>query len=137
MELGEEIGKVTLPPLIAFSAVQRLPGLSVSVPVAWEGEVCSFIGRGPQGRPRRGADAGRLSGTMASVGVAAGRQAEDTLPPPAEPPLPEMKPLPQPQPPPSVSAQQPQPAPKPPSPAGVKAEENCSFLPLVHSIIKW
>ncbi|XP_055432278.1 mediator of RNA polymerase II transcription subunit 9 isoform X1 [Bubalus kerabau] len=74
---------------------------------------------------------------MASVGVAAGRQAEDTLPPPAEPPLPEMKPLPQPQPPPSVSAQQPQPAPKPPSPAGVKAEENCSFLPLVHSIIKW
>ncbi|CAI9163162.1 unnamed protein product [Rangifer tarandus platyrhynchus] len=73
---------------------------------------------------------------MASVGIAAGRQAEDTLPPPAEPPLPEMKPLPPPQPPPSVSAQQPQPAPKPPSPAGVKAEENCSFLPLVHSIIK-
>ncbi|XP_057572965.1 mediator of RNA polymerase II transcription subunit 9 isoform X3 [Hippopotamus amphibius kiboko] len=72
---------------------------------------------------------------MASVGVAAGRQAEDALPPPAEPPLPETKPPP-PQPPPPVSAPQTQPPPRPPSPAGVKTEENCSFLPLVHNIIK-
>ncbi|XP_060146085.1 mediator of RNA polymerase II transcription subunit 9 isoform X2 [Globicephala melas] len=74
---------------------------------------------------------------MASVGVSVGRQAEDALQPPAEPPLPETKPLPPPQPPPPVSAPQPQPPPRPPSPAGVKAEENCSFLPLVHNIIKW
>ncbi|XP_061043470.1 mediator of RNA polymerase II transcription subunit 9-like [Eubalaena glacialis] len=75
---------------------------------------------------------------MASVGVSVGRQAEDALQPPAEPPLPETKPLPPPQPPPPVSAPQPQPQPlpRPPSPAGVKAEENCSFLPLVHNIIK-
>ncbi|XP_067572020.1 mediator of RNA polymerase II transcription subunit 9 isoform X2 [Pseudorca crassidens] len=74
---------------------------------------------------------------MASVGVSVGRQAEDALQPPTEPPLPETKPLPPPQPPPPVSAPQPQPPPRPPSPAGVKAEENCSFLPLVHNIIKW
>ncbi|XP_067572019.1 mediator of RNA polymerase II transcription subunit 9 isoform X1 [Pseudorca crassidens] len=73
---------------------------------------------------------------MASVGVSVGRQAEDALQPPTEPPLPETKPLPPPQPPPPVSAPQPQPPPRPPSPAGVKAEENCSFLPLVHNIIK-
>ncbi|KAB1265268.1 Mediator of RNA polymerase II transcription subunit 9 [Camelus dromedarius] len=73
---------------------------------------------------------------MASVGVAAGRQAEDALPPLAEPPLPETKPLPPTQPPQPVSVPQPQPAPRPPSPAGMKAEENCSFLPLVHNIIK-
>lgn len=70
---------------------------------------------------------------MASAGVASGRQAEDALPPPAEPPLPETKP----QPPLPVAAPQPQPsaAPRPPSPAGVK-EETYSFLPLVHNIIK-
>ncbi|XP_068385617.1 mediator of RNA polymerase II transcription subunit 9 [Eschrichtius robustus] len=73
---------------------------------------------------------------MASVGVSVGRQAEDALQPPAEPPLPETKPLPPQQPPPPVSAPQPQPPPRPPSPAGVKTEENCSFLPLVHNIIK-
>uniref|UniRef100_A0A8C3VY46 Mediator of RNA polymerase II transcription subunit 9 n=1 Tax=Catagonus wagneri TaxID=51154 RepID=A0A8C3VY46_9CETA len=73
---------------------------------------------------------------MASVGVPAGRQTEDALPPPTEPQLPETKPLPPPQLPPPVSAPQPQPAPRPPSPAGVKAEENCSFLPLVHNVIK-
>lgn len=66
---------------------------------------------------------------MASAGVASGRQAEDALPPPAEPPLPETKPpLP-------VAAPQPSAAPRPQSPAGVK-EENYSFLPLVHNIIK-
>ncbi|XP_029784842.1 mediator of RNA polymerase II transcription subunit 9 [Suricata suricatta] len=75
---------------------------------------------------------------MASAGVASGRQAEDALPPPAEPPLPETKPLPPSQPPPPVAAPQPQqsPAPRPQSPAGVKEEENYSFLPLVHNIIK-
>lgn len=72
---------------------------------------------------------------MASSGVAPGRQVEDALPPPAEPPLPEAKP----QPPPPVAAPQPQqpPAPRPQSPAGLKEEENYSFLPLVHNIIKW
>lgn len=81
----------------------------------------------------------RVPGAMASAGVAAGRQAEDALPPPAEPPLPETKPLPPSQPPPPVAAPQPQqsPAPRPQSPAGVKEEENYSFLPLVHNIIKW
>uniref|UniRef100_A0A8D0W285 Mediator of RNA polymerase II transcription subunit 9 n=1 Tax=Sus scrofa TaxID=9823 RepID=A0A8D0W285_PIG len=73
---------------------------------------------------------------MASVGVPAGRQVEDALPPPTEPPMPETKPLPTPQLPTPVSAPQPQPAPRPPSPAVVKAEENCSFLPLVHNVIK-
>ncbi|XP_036702699.1 mediator of RNA polymerase II transcription subunit 9-like [Balaenoptera musculus] len=68
---------------------------------------------------------------MASVGVSVGRQEKDTLQPPTEPPLPEMKPLPPPQPLPPVSTPL-----RPPSPAGVKAEENCSFLPLVHNIIK-
>uniref|UniRef100_A0A8D2B2W3 Mediator of RNA polymerase II transcription subunit 9 n=1 Tax=Sciurus vulgaris TaxID=55149 RepID=A0A8D2B2W3_SCIVU len=74
---------------------------------------------------------------MASAGVAAGRQTEDALPPASEPPLPETKPLPPPQPPPPVAAPQTQqsPAPQPQSPAGVK-EENYSFLPLVHNIIK-
>ncbi|XP_004713007.1 mediator of RNA polymerase II transcription subunit 9 [Echinops telfairi] len=74
---------------------------------------------------------------MASVGVAAGRQTEDALPPPVEAPLPETKPLPPPQPSAPVAAPQPPPslAPRPPSPAGVK-EENYSFLPLVHNIIK-
>ncbi|EFB29076.1 hypothetical protein PANDA_019904, partial [Ailuropoda melanoleuca] len=40
--------------------------------------------------------------------------------------------------PPPVAAPQPQqsPAPRPQSPAGVKEEENYSFLPLVHNIIK-
>ncbi|XP_066120577.1 mediator of RNA polymerase II transcription subunit 9 [Saccopteryx bilineata] len=69
---------------------------------------------------------------MASAGLAPGRQVEDALPPPAEPPLPETKPQP---PPPAAAPQQPSPAPRPPSPAGVK-EENYSFLPLVHNIIK-
>ncbi|KAF5923106.1 mediator of RNA polymerase II transcription subunit 9 [Diceros bicornis minor] len=75
---------------------------------------------------------------MASAGVAAGRQAEDALPPSAEPPLPETKSLLPPQAPPPVAAPQPQrsPAPRPQSPAGVKEEENFSFLPLVHNIIK-
>ncbi|KAM9110579.1 mediator of RNA polymerase II transcription subunit 9-like [Megaptera novaeangliae] len=68
---------------------------------------------------------------MASVGVSVGQQDKDALQPPAEPPLPERKPLPPPQPLLPVSA-----PPRPPSPAGVKAEENCSFLPLVHNIIK-
>lgn len=77
-------------------------------------------------------DGGRSA--MASAGVASGRQAEDALPPPAEPPLPETKP----QPPLPVAAPQPQQsaAPRPQSPAGVK-EETYSFLPLVHNIIKW
>lgn len=76
---------------------------------------------------------------MASAGVAAGRQAEDALPPSAEPPLPETKSLLPPQAPPPVAAPQPQrsPAVRPQSPAGVKEEENFSFLPLVHNIIKW
>ncbi|XP_007526269.2 mediator of RNA polymerase II transcription subunit 9 [Erinaceus europaeus] len=73
-------------------------------------------------------------GVMSSAGVSAGRQAEDALPQSAEPPLPDMKPLPPAQPPPPVAA--PQPAPRPQSPAGVKEEENYSFLPLVHNIIK-
>lgn len=69
---------------------------------------------------------------MASAGLASARQAEDAPPPPAEPPLPETKP-----PPPGAAPQQPRsPAPRPQSPAGVK-EESHSFLPLVHSIIKW
>ncbi|XP_006875608.1 PREDICTED: mediator of RNA polymerase II transcription subunit 9 [Chrysochloris asiatica] len=74
---------------------------------------------------------------MASVGVATGRQVEDALPPPVEPPLPETKPLPPPQLPTPVAAPQSQQslAPRPQSPAGVK-EENYSFLPLVHNIIK-
>lgn len=67
---------------------------------------------------------------MASAALASGRQAEDALPPPAEPPLPDTKP----QPPPVAAPQQP--SPRPPSPAGVK-EESYSFLPLVHNIIKW
>lgn len=72
--------------------------------------------------------------TMASAGVVSGRQAEDALPPSAEPPLPETKP---PLPPPGAAPQsQPSPAPRPQSPGGVK-EENYSFLPLVHNIIKW
>lgn len=66
---------------------------------------------------------------MASAALASGRQAEDALPPPAEPPLPDTKP----QPPPVAAPQQP--SPRPPSPAGVK-EESYSFLPLVHNIIK-
>lgn len=70
---------------------------------------------------------------MASAGLATGRQAEDALPPPAEPPLPETKPQP---PPPVAAPQQPSPAPRPPSPAALK-EESYSFLPLVHNIIKW
>lgn len=76
---------------------------------------------------------------MASAGVAAGRQVEDALPPSADPPLPETKPLLPPQAPPPVAAPPPQqsPAPRPQSPAGVKEEENFSFLPLVHNIIKW
>ncbi|XP_054427019.1 mediator of RNA polymerase II transcription subunit 9 [Pteronotus mesoamericanus] len=69
---------------------------------------------------------------MASAGLAAGRQAEDALPPPAEPPLPETKPQP---PPPVAAPQQPSPATRPPSPAAMK-EESYSFLPLVHNIIK-
>ncbi|XP_055992897.1 mediator of RNA polymerase II transcription subunit 9 [Sorex fumeus] len=75
---------------------------------------------------------------MASAGVAAGRQAEEALPAPAEPPLAETKPLPPPQPPaPAAAAQGPQPpAPRPPSPAGLKEDESYSFLPLVHNIIK-
>ncbi|XP_004455582.1 mediator of RNA polymerase II transcription subunit 9 [Dasypus novemcinctus] len=75
---------------------------------------------------------------MASSGVAGGRQADEVLPPPSEPPLSETKPLPPPQPPPPVAASQPQqsPAPRPQSPARVKEEENYSFLPLVHNIIK-
>ncbi|XP_005414030.1 PREDICTED: mediator of RNA polymerase II transcription subunit 9 [Chinchilla lanigera] len=75
---------------------------------------------------------------MASAGVAPGRQAEDALPPPSESPLPEAKSLPPPQPPPPVAAPQPQqsPAPRPQSPADAKEEENYSFLPLVHNIIK-
>ncbi|KAI5269553.1 mediator of RNA polymerase II transcription subunit 9 [Manis pentadactyla] len=74
---------------------------------------------------------------MASAAVAPGRQAEDALPPPGEPPLPETKPLQPPQPP-SVAAPQSQqsPAPRPQSPGRVKGEENYSFLPLVHNIIK-
>ncbi|XP_003791077.1 mediator of RNA polymerase II transcription subunit 9 [Otolemur garnettii] len=74
---------------------------------------------------------------MASAGVAAGRQAEDALPPSSEPP-PDTKSLPPPQPPPPVAAPQPQqsPAPRPQSPALVREEENYSFLPLVHNIIK-
>lgn len=76
---------------------------------------------------------------MASAGVAAGRQVEDALPPSADPPLPETKPLLPPQAPPPVAAPplQQSPAPRPQSPAGVKEEENFSFLPLVHNIIKW
>lgn len=66
---------------------------------------------------------------MASIGLAAGRPAEEAIPPPAEPPLAEPKP-----PPPPVGAPQ-QPAPRPPSPAGAK-EDSYSFLPLVHNIIK-
>lgn len=66
---------------------------------------------------------------MASAGLAAGRPADDAIPPPAEPPLAEPKP-----PPPPVAAP-PQPAPRPPSPAGAK-EDSYSFLPLVHNIIK-
>ncbi|XP_032126620.1 mediator of RNA polymerase II transcription subunit 9 [Sapajus apella] len=75
---------------------------------------------------------------MASAGVAAGRQAEDALPPTSDQPLPDSKPLPPPQPPPPVAAPQPQqsPAPRPQSPARAREEENYSFLPLVHSIIK-
>ncbi|XP_008820210.1 mediator of RNA polymerase II transcription subunit 9 [Nannospalax galili] len=69
---------------------------------------------------------------MASAGVSGGRQAEDALPPPPEP-LPESKPPP-PQPPPVAAPPQP-PQPRPQSPAGVK-EENYSFLPLVHNVIK-
>ncbi|XP_036924693.1 mediator of RNA polymerase II transcription subunit 9 [Sturnira hondurensis] len=69
---------------------------------------------------------------MASAGLATGRQAEDALPLPAEPPLPETKPQP---PPPVAPPQQPSPAPRPPSPAAMK-EETYSFLPLVHNIIK-
>ncbi|EAW55706.1 mediator of RNA polymerase II transcription subunit 9 [Pongo abelii] len=74
---------------------------------------------------------------MASAGVAAGRQAEDVLPPTSDQPLPDTKPLPPPQPPP-VPAPQPQqsPAPRPQSPARAREEENYSFLPLVHNIIK-
>uniref|UniRef100_A0A2K5ML51 Mediator complex subunit 9 n=1 Tax=Cercocebus atys TaxID=9531 RepID=A0A2K5ML51_CERAT len=74
---------------------------------------------------------------MASAGVAAGRQAEDALPPMSDQPLPDTKPLPPPQPPP-VPAPQPQqsPAPRPQSPARAREEDNYSFLPLVHSIIK-
>ncbi|XP_003912452.1 mediator of RNA polymerase II transcription subunit 9 [Papio anubis] len=74
---------------------------------------------------------------MASAGVAAGRQTEDALPPTSDQPLPDTKPLPPPQPPP-VPAPQPQqsPAPRPQSPARAREEENYSFLPLVHSIIK-
>nr|XP_038942495.1 mediator of RNA polymerase II transcription subunit 9 isoform X1 [Rattus norvegicus] len=71
---------------------------------------------------------------MASSGVAGGRQAEDTLQPPPEL-LPESKPPPPPQPLP-VAALPPPAAPRPQSPAGVK-EENYSFLPLVHNVIKW
>lgn len=67
---------------------------------------------------------------MASAGLAAGRPAEEAIPPPAEPPPAEPKP-----PPPPVAAPQ-QPAPRPPSPAGAK-EDSYSFLPLVHNIIKW
>lgn len=70
------------------------------------------------------------SDAMASAALASGRQAEDALPPPAEPPLPDTKP----QPPPVAAPQQP--SPRPPSPAGVK-EESYSFLPLVHNVIKW
>ncbi|XP_027283117.1 mediator of RNA polymerase II transcription subunit 9 isoform X2 [Cricetulus griseus] len=70
---------------------------------------------------------------MASSGVTGGRQAEDTLQPPPEL-LPESKPLPPPQPLP-VAALPPPPAPRPQSPAGGK-EENYSFLPLVHNVIK-
>ncbi|XP_055990672.1 mediator of RNA polymerase II transcription subunit 9-like [Sorex fumeus] len=57
---------------------------------------------------------------MASAGVAAGRQAKETLPAPSEPPLTEAKPL---------------PLPQPPAPAE-KEDECYSFLPLVHNIIK-
>ncbi|XP_040830483.1 mediator of RNA polymerase II transcription subunit 9 [Ochotona curzoniae] len=75
---------------------------------------------------------------MASSGVGSARAAEDALPPAAEPPLPEPKPLPPAQPPPPVAAPQPPPAPqpRPQSPGGMKEEENYSFLPLVHNIIK-
>ncbi|XP_006903043.1 PREDICTED: mediator of RNA polymerase II transcription subunit 9 [Elephantulus edwardii] len=75
---------------------------------------------------------------MASAGVAAGRQAEDALPPPVEPSLPEIKPLPLPPPPTPVCglSQQQSLVPRPQSPASVKEEENFSFLPLVHNIIK-
>lgn len=71
---------------------------------------------------------------MSSSGVAGGRQAEDTLQPPPEL-LPESKPPPPPQPLP-VAALPPPAAPRPQSPAGAK-EENYSFLPLVHNVIKW
>nr|XP_004669110.2 mediator of RNA polymerase II transcription subunit 9 [Jaculus jaculus] len=71
---------------------------------------------------------------MSSAGVAGGRQSEDALPPPPEPPLPESKALP---PPPVAAAPaQQSPARRPQSPSGVKEEENYSFLPLVHNIIK-
>ncbi|XP_020035889.1 mediator of RNA polymerase II transcription subunit 9 [Castor canadensis] len=74
---------------------------------------------------------------MASAGVAAGRQAEDALPLPSEPPLSESKAQPPSQPPPVAASQSQQsPAPRPQSPAGVKEEENHSFLPLVHNVIK-
>lgn len=77
-------------------------------------------------------------GAMASAGVAAGRQAEDALPLPSEPPLSESKAQPPSQPPPVAASQSQQsPAPRPQSPAGVKEEENHSFLPLVHNVIKW
>lgn len=81
----------------------------------------------------------RVDGPMASSGVGSARAAEDALPPAAEPPLPEPKPLPPAQPPPPVAAPQPPPAPqpRPQSPGGMKEEENYSFLPLVHNIIKW
>ncbi|XP_053424437.1 mediator of RNA polymerase II transcription subunit 9 [Nycticebus coucang] len=72
---------------------------------------------------------------MASAGVATGRQAEDALPPSSEP-LPDTKSLPPPQPPPPVAAPQPQQSSRPQSPALVREEENYSFLPLVHNIIK-
>ncbi|KAL0598029.1 Mediator of RNA polymerase II transcription subunit 9 [Plecturocebus cupreus] len=75
---------------------------------------------------------------MASAGMAAGRQADDALPPTSDQPLPDSKPLPPPQPPPPVAAPQPQqsPAPRPQSPVRAREEENYSFLPLVHNIIK-
>ncbi|XP_036597908.1 mediator of RNA polymerase II transcription subunit 9 [Trichosurus vulpecula] len=79
---------------------------------------------------------------MASVGVVSGRPAEETLPPPQEPPLQEQKPLPVPQPPPQPQQQSSQPQPpasvplQPPPPPGLKEEETYSFLPLVHDVIK-